>query len=227
MTRGIVRAAACVIACAVGAVALAACQPVEDLEGLADPGREEGGPQATDRRGAPATGAPGSLGEALARAEGEAARWQDDARLAEAALEVDEAGALVEGRLTYLAADADRLLTVVITPEGTRVERPVLEAFDLAPITGDAIGALPSLPPDVLGPAQLVSAAQEAFGGCEVEGAAVNVLYATGAPLVWDPQGQQWAGALDWTVTVTTAEGGGAVLDPVTAQTLDCVGVPD
>ena len=228
MTAVTVRVAGSVLGMVVGmVVALAACQPVDDFEDLADPASDGGEPRDVDRRGAPATGPPGTLEEALARADGEAARWQDGARLAEAALEVDDAGDLVEGRLTYLAADAERLLTVVVTPEGVRVERPVLEAFDLTPISGDALAALPPLPPDVLEPDQLSGPAQEAFGECGVEGAPANMLYATGAPLAWNPQDQQWAGPLDWTVAVTTAEGGGAVLDPVSARALDCIRLAD
>lgn len=204
------------------AVVLAACQPVDDLADVDEPGAEETG-AGEDRRGAPATGPPATLDEALTRARDEAARWQEGATLAEVATELDEDGALARAQLTFLAADADRLLTVTVTADGVREERPTLAAFDLTPITGEGLGALPPLPEDVQEPDALAAAAPAAFATCAVDGAPDMVLYATGAPLAWRPDEQEWASPLAWTATVTSAGGGGAVLDPVTAETLDCV----
>lgn len=207
------------------AVVLVACQPVDDLGGVEEPSAEEAGAD-EDRRGAPATGPPGTLDEALTRARGEAARWQEGATLAEIVTDLDAEGTLARARLTFLAADADRLLTVTVTADGVREERPTLAAFDLTPITGEGLGAVPPLPEDVQEPEALAAAAPAAFSTCAAEGAPDTVLYATGAPLAWRPDEQEWAGPLAWTATVTSAEGGGAVLDPVTAETLDCVDAP-
>ena len=207
------------------AVARAACQPVDDLAGVEEPGAEETG-AGEDRRGAPATGPPGTLGEALARSRDEAARWQEGATLAEIATELDGDGSLARAQLTFLAADADRLLTVTVTADGVRDERPTLATFDLTPITGDGLRAVPPLPGDIQEPEALAAAALAAFSTCAADGAPDTVLYATGAPLAWRPDAQEWASPLAWTATVTSAEGGGAVLDPVTAETLDCVDAP-
>lgn len=217
MIRFILRVAVCVL----GAVALLGCQPVDELENLEPADGREG--VEGERRGAPATGLPPTLTEALDRADEEAARWQDGARLAEAAVEVDDQDGLTQVRLTYLAADADRLLTVTVGPDGLREQRATLAAFDLTPISGDALDALPALPEGLLEPAALVEAAPAAFAECAVGGAPATVLYASGAPLAWAPDAQEWATPLAWTATVTADNGGGAVLDPVTAETLDCV----
>lgn len=208
--------------CLVGVLAAAGCQPVDEFDGLAAP-EQRGGPGQEDPRGAPEVGLPGSLSEAVARTDTEAARWQRGARLAEAVVQVDEDARMVEGSLTYLAPHADRLLTVEVTREGVRQERPTLETLDLTPIPEDAIEALPPLPEDVREPADLVAAAAEAFAACDVDGTPSTVLYATGAPLGWDPKQGAWTVALDWTATVITETGAGAVLDPVTATARDCL----
>lgn len=210
-------------ACALGlGVLLAACQPVDDLEGVADP---DGGVAngVADRRGAPATGLPGTVAGLAARGDQEAARWQDGARLAEIAIEVD-GGQPVLARLTYVAADADRLLTVTVTADGLRAEQPTLGTFELTPITGAGLDAVPALPDGVQEPAALVEAAAATFAACDVQGEAEGVLYATGAPLSWHPDEQEWTSDLRWTVTLTTTAGGGAVLDPVTGETRGCIG---
>ncbi|HVM14927.1 MAG TPA: hypothetical protein VM287_11455 [Egibacteraceae bacterium] len=206
----------------VGVLVGAGCQPVDEFDGLAVP--EQGGaPGQEDPLGAPEAGLPGSLSEAVTRADTEAARWQASARLAEAVVQVDEDGRLVEGRLTYLAPHADRLLAVEVTQEGLRQERPTLATLDLAPIPPEAVEAVPPLPEGAREPAELVAAAAEAFAACDVDGTPSAVLYATGAPLGWNPQEEAWTVPLRWTATVTTATGGGAVLDPVTATATDCV----
>lgn len=214
---------------AVAALALVAfllvsgCQPVDEVDGDVVPEPDGTGGNGSTPRGAPAAGLPGSLSEALARGERAAAQWQRDARLAEIVLQVDDVGQFTEGRLTYLAPHADRLLEVEVTGDGTREELPTLDALDLAPIPGEALAALPALPDDVRDPAALVEASTDAFAECGVEGTPSTVIYATGAPLAWDPAAGAWTLPLDWSATVTTETGAGAVLDPVTTTATDCL----
>lgn len=222
MIGSILRAALC----ALGVAVALGCQPVDDL-GTRDETVGTGAGAEVDRRGAPLTGLPGTLAEVLARAEHEAARWQDGARLAEVAVDVDEEGRLTRAQLTYLAADADRLLAVTVSPDGLREQRPTLGAFDLTPITGDALDALPPLPEGVQEPTALVEAAPAAFATCGVDAVPAAVLYASGAPLAWHPDTQEWTDTLAWTATVTGDDGVGAVLDPVTAEIIDCVNAAD
>lgn len=207
-------------------VGLAACQPVEEIDDLGDAPDAGVGADDADLRGAPAVALPTTLAEALERAEGEAVQWQAGARLAEVVVAVTEDGKLAEGRLTYLAPDADRILAVGITPEGISRQRPTLATLGLTPIPGAAVEALPPLPEGTREPAELATAAEQAFAGCGVDGRPETVLYATGAPLAWNPDTEAWATPLGWTATVTTEGGAGAVLDPVAATVLDCLPQP-
>lgn len=202
---------------------VSACQPVDEVDSLDAPEQGDTNGEGGSPRGAPAAGLPESLSGAVARADGAAAQWQRDARLAEVVMQIDEAGQVSEGRLTYLAPHADRLLEVELTGQGMTQDRPILEALDLAPIPGEAVGALPPLPEGVRDPAELVTASADAFAECGVEGTPSTVIYATGAPLAWDPAAGAWTLPLDWTATVTTETGAGAVLDPVTATATECL----
>lgn len=206
-----------------GILLASGCQPVDEVDTTAAPDANGTGGAGGTPRGAPAAGLPGSLSEALSRGNRAAAGWQRNARLAEIVLQVDEDGQFTEGRLTYLAPHADRLLEVEVTPEGTREDRPTLETLDLTPIPEEAVGALPALPEDVQEPAELVEASADAFAECDVEGTPSTVIYATGAPLAWDPASGTWTLPLAWSATVTTDTGAGAVLDPVTAAATDCL----
>lgn len=208
-------------ACALGITAvLAACQPVDDLDEPVDDDLAAG---QVDRRGAPDSGMPATLAATLAQTDVEAARWQEGARVAEVAVEVD-GDRLTEVRVTYVAPDADRLLTVTLTEEGQTEERPTLGAFDLEPIPADALAQLPPWPEGLQEPTTLMEGSGQAFDACDVEGAPDAVLYASGAPLAWDPEAGDWGVALGWTATVTTGDDGdGAVVDPVTAERFDCL----
>lgn len=215
-----VRTTVCILG---AALALAACQPVDEFDDLTGPvGEDE--PAADEPPGAPAGAAPATLAEALDAGEAAAARWQDGARLAEAVVDFDGQGRMAGGRLTYLAPDADRFLTVEFGPDGVREERTTLAAFELSPITAAGVEALPALPDGVAEPAALAEQAQEA--GCDTTGPPVSVLYASGAPLAWDLDAQDWAAPLGWTATVTGENGGGVALDPVTGGVLGCVAAP-
>lgn len=209
------------VACALGiAAVLAACQPVDDFDEAVD---EDPAAGQVDRRGAPATGLPATLAATLTRTDVEAVRWQEGARIAEVAVEVD-GDRLTEVRVTYVAPDADRLLTVTLTDEGLREERPTLGAFDLESIPAEALGQLPPWPEGLQEPTALVEGSGQAFDACDVEGAPDAVLYASGAPLAWDPEAGDWGVPLGWTATVSTGDDGdGVVLDPVTAEQVDCL----
>lgn len=208
------------VACALGITAvLAACQPVDDLD---EPVDEDLAAGQVDRRGAPESGLPDTLAATLTQTDVEAARWQEGARVAEVAVEVD-GDRLTEVSVTYVAPDADRLLTVTLTDEGLREERPTLGAFDLEPIPADALAQLPPWPEGLREPTALVEGSDQAFDACGVDGAPDAVLYASGAPLAWDPDAGDWGGPLGWTATVTTGDDDGVVLDPVTAERFDCL----
>lgn len=204
----------------------AACQPVEDFDDLGDAPDSEAPAEEPDRRGAPHVALPTTLAETLERGEDEAVQWQNGARLAEVVVDVTDDGGLAEGRLIYLAPDADRILTVSITREGVRRDRPTLETLGLPPIPGPAVEDLPQLPAATREPADLAAAAAEAFAECGVEGRPATVYYATGAPVAWNADTGRWATPLEWTATVTTEEGAGAVLDPVHATVIDCLAGP-
>lgn len=202
---------------------LVACQPVDELDGAGEPPTDADRVEEADRRGAPLRGEPSSMAEAIERAQTEAARWQDGARLAEVFVELAEEGGLTEARLTYLAPDADRLLAVLVDEDGTSQERPSLEALGLAPMTGPALQELPPLPEGTREPSDLVTASQDALDHCEAASPPTQVLYATEAPQAWDPDSQTWTTDLGWTVTVSDGDGAGVVLDPVTADPARCL----
>lgn len=203
-------------------LAAAACQPVDEIGDLG-PMEDEQAEGDADRRGAPRTGAPETLDDARASGEAGALAWQRGARLAEVVVDVDESGRPVEVLLTYLAPDADRFLTVEVGADGVSQERPTLGTLDLEALPGVAVEAVPPLPEGTREPEDLVGAAGEGLAGCGAQGTPATVLYTTGAPLGWDPESGVWTQDLAWTATVTTAEGAGVVLDPVTAAVLDCV----
>ncbi|CAN5480092.1 hypothetical protein BH23ACT7_BH23ACT7_18720 [soil metagenome] len=202
---------------AVAALLAGGCQPAGD----ASPAGSETVPAAApdDPRGRPRTDFPATLAE-LSRLGGmTAAEWQEDPRLADAAVELAPDGAWASARLTYLAADADRFLTLRMEPGSTSQQRPTLGGLGLTAVGGEALEAVPPLPDDTLEPADLAAAAAPVLERCGASGAVTTVLYATGAPAIWD--GQSWTVDPQWRATVATGSGGAAV-DPRTgAAVLD------
>lgn len=206
---------AAVVLCCV-AVLAAGCQPAG---GPGAGGSEFPSDGSTARPlGAPAAGAPSSLDELLTRGLKRAEEWQDEPVLAEVEVDVTEAGAWTGSRVTYLAADADRMLQLVASGGGFTQELPSLASLGIQPVPEAGLDELPEFPEDAATPQTL--AVSEAAQACDVKGD-VTVLYVTGAPVAWD--GVQWATPPEWRVTVTGADGAGAQLDIAGAAAGDCL----
>ena len=132
----------------------------------------------------------------------EAQTWQDDPVLADFTVFLAE-GEWESVRLTYVAADAERMLVYESTPEQLSLERPLLEGLQLLPVPGAAIAAIEVLPEGALEPVELAEASATALADCDAAGEEVRaVLYATGAPAAWD--GTQWTRTPTWRATVVT-----------------------
>lgn len=173
----------------------------------------------TDRPlGAPAAGLPTTLDELLTRGRNRALEWQEEPVLAEVEVDVGEDGAWTAARLTYLAADADRMLQLVAGGGGFTEELPSLASLQIQPVPAEGLADLPDFPEDATAPEDLASA--EAAGACGVAGD-TTVLYVTGAPVAWD--GTAWSAPPEWTVIVTAADGAGARLDLSGAAAGDCL----
>jgi hypothetical protein len=169
---------------------------------------------------APALGSPDqdwprTIAGMRALADLEAGTWQDAPVLADLTVWLDPAGAWERVRLTYVAADAERMLTYRSQPDELRVERPRLAGLQLPVLPAAAVEAMAPFPGAALEPADLGAAAAGALEQCGTGGPARAVLYATGAPAAWD--GQVWTRNPTWRATVV-AEGGGVVVDPTTGQ---------
>lgn len=211
--------AAAVAMATVAVTALAACQPVE--VGGAATATTTTAPVtgSSPGRGAPDRQTPTTFAGILDRALQTALTWQDAPQPAEIIVELgpDRPSA---ADVTYLAADADRLLTVRITDDGIVERRPTLGALDLLPISTPGMEELPPPPEGVLDPLALAAAAGQPLSDCGVDPGAgtVEVGYATGAPYAWD--GSRWADPPAWTATVTIVSSDGArsgvPTDPVT-----------
>lgn len=189
--------------------ALAACQPVEEPlpEADGDPSPAPG--DAEDAVGAPDETVPGDLAGLLARTGPEAERWQAGARPAEATVGLDE-GEWTQASVTYVAADADSALVVVVDGDGLATERISFASLGLEPLPEAAVADLPPLA-DLTAPTALAAAAEEHFADCDATPPADEVRLATGAPATWD--GDRWAQSPQWRAVVTGAEGLGVRLD--------------
>lgn len=163
---------------------------------------------------------PTTLGELVSRASEEAARWQEDPRLVEMRVELDgeEEPSWTSARATFVAPEGRRLLVVEWGPEGRDEHRPRLEGLGLSPVPQEALDAVPAPPDETAGPGQLAGAAEDALADCDFDGPATAVLYASGAPDAWDPEGGGWAEPPAWSATITNADGAGVTLDPVTGE---------
>lgn len=204
------------------ALALAGCQLVEDSAELTPSGPTRSA--AEEPLGSPDDDFPTTLRGVMAVTRPEALTWQDAPVLTDVTVWMDQTGQWERFRVGYVAAEADRFLTVRVDPERLRVERPLLEGLQLLPLPPEAVDALQPLPDGVLEPAALGAAAADALGQCgDAGGRARAVLYTTGAPAAWD--GERWSLSPDWRAIVVTASAGVAV-DPSTGQArtpLTCV----
>lgn len=206
-------------AAAVAAGLLLGCQPVDDVPGGAGVSPADRGVQEAGE----AAGMPGSLQALAGELAPAAAQWQRDARIVEVAVTLGDDGEWAEATVTYLAADADRLMLARVSADGTTVQRPTLSTLGLLPVSAEALAAVPSLPDGVLDPAALADAAGEPLDGCGFAGDVSEVVYSTGAPAGWD--GERWVEQPSWTAIVGAGEAGAVALDPVTgaAATDPCV----
>lgn len=193
---------------------LAACQPSGGP--AADGTPPESVATTVDRRGAPSTGVPQNLTDLVARGDETAVTWQDEPTLAEIAVTLDTDGRWESARLLYLAAEADRYLSLQLSPDGLAEQRPLLEStLQLQPVPAAGLEQVPPLPDGTLDPLPLAEAAADALAACGVEGAVVDVLYASGAPFSWDAGTQTWRAVPEWTATLTDDAGFGVAVDPV------------
>jgi hypothetical protein len=193
------------------AVLTAACQ----LSGGPAAGPSEapsGGGSNEPQLGAPDESLPATLEELLARGLPVAEEWQDEPVLSEVEVDVDADGSWIGARLVYLAADADRFLSLVATGAGFSQQRTTLSTLQVQPVTADGLAELPRFPKDALEPTALVDT--EVVAECGLV-RPVTVLYATGAPVAWD--GTAWAQAPSWRATVTD-DTAAAVLDMTTGE---------
>lgn len=189
------------------AILLSGCQLVDrnaDLEPAESPSTAAGADQLL---GNPDEEFPTTLAELRAYAAPEALIWQDEPVLADVTVWLDPRGLWERVRVTYVAPDSDRMLTLRADPEQLRLERPRLEGLQLMPLPSEAVEAIPPLPDDVLEPRGLAEASSAALAECGDPGGTVRkVVYATGAPAAWD--GQEWTVAPTWEATVVTSQTG-------------------
>lgn len=193
----------------------AACQLAES-----DPDGVAAGPSAAApddvALGSPVEDWPRTLPALLAHAAPEAQSWQDDPVLADLTVWLDDGGRWERVQLTYVAPDAERLLTYRSSPEELRLERPRLAGLQLPAVPAEGVEAITPFPEAALEPVDLAAAAGSALADCGVDGQPVRaVLYATGAPAAWD--GQQWTRNPTWRATVVS-ESAGVVVDPTSGQ---------
>lgn len=195
------------------AAALAGCQPAQSpLDD--EPTGAEGAPGGED-------GMPGSLDELADRASEEAARWQEGSRLVEIRVELDggdDDASWRTARATFVAPDAQRLLTVEWGPDGRGEHRPRLAGLGLSPVPAEALAGVPARPDGAREPGELAAAAEQPLAECDLEGPPVAVLYASGAPDAWDPERGNWPEPPEWSAAITNEGGAGVTLDPVTAE---------
>lgn len=167
---------------------------------------------------------PETLQELREIARPEALSWQDEPVLADVTVWLEPTGAWERVRLTYVAGDAERMLTYRAQPDELRLERPRLAGLQLRELPQKAVLAIEAFPEEALEPVALAEAAAPALAQCDAAGQPVRaVLYATGAPAAWD--GTRWTRTPTWRATVVTPAGG-VVVDPVTGQAfapLTCV----
>lgn len=178
--------------------------------------------------GAPAQGLPDTVAGVLAEVSTTALEWQDDPVLAEIDAGLDDSGALDVVRLTYVAAESERVLEIEATDAGASQQRTTLSTLGIPPdpdvpdelpvIDLAGIEAIPPLPDGLLEPADLVAAGAEALTACDVDPTALR--YATGAPWSWD--GTAWTQELVWSVTATQDDRF-ALLDPTTGAATGAV----
>lgn len=198
-----------VVACL--ALVVLACTPGEEpvlpIEG------ESGEPAAAPEEplGAPDSVFVPTLRELTARGREAALAWQDDPRLAEVVALFDDDGAVTTAELTYLAADADRILSVTVTAGGVTPTRIRLDNFSLAPIDDFSLDAIAPLPGRALDPIDLAEAAASALSDCGVSGDPTSVVYASGAPWSWNDG--NWEPRPTWSAAVRSGSVGAVVLD--------------
>lgn len=212
------RAAGAVLAAAL----LVGCQ-LSEATGPAVVATSEGAAAEDAALGSPEQDWPRTLPALQAYAAPEALAWQDDPVLADVTVWLDEEGRWQRVRLTYVAPDAERMMTIRSRPDELRVERPRLAGLQLPELPAAAVEQMVPLPADVQEPAALGEAAAQALADCGAGGPARAVLYATGAPAAWD--GSTWSRIPSWRATVVTPAGG-VIVDPVTGTAfapLTCV----
>lgn len=231
------------------ALAVSACQLVDppDQAATGEVGTADGlGAESDDLLGNPEDEWPTTLAGLLALVRPEALLWQDAPVLADLTVWFAPPGVLAPSRavdtptaaprpdavpwarvrLTFVAAGADRMLTVRATPDRLSLQRPRLAGLALPELPPQAVEQMESLPAGVLEPHALAHASRGALAQCDDDGdPVVAVLYATGAPAAWNPEAGQWDPVPTWRATVLT-ETVGVSVDPTSGTAfapLTCV----
>ncbi|WP_108664311.1 hypothetical protein [Euzebya rosea] len=197
---------------------LAGCQLVDRQENLQPTDTDPSAAEAEELLGNPDEDFPSTLAGLRAFAGPEALTWQDEPVLVDMTVWLTPSGMWERLRATYVAADADRMMTVRADPDRLRVERPRLEGLGLLELPDAAVAELPPVPEGLLEPADLGAAAADALASCDAGGQpVVAVVYATGAPAAWD--GSTWTTPPAWRSTVIT-ETAGVAVDPTSGTPL-------
>lgn len=209
-----------VLVTAVLTLGITGCQPAGDPAVLEEPDA------AGDEVAAPPP-LPSTLAGLLAETDAVAAEWQKATRVVEALVDLTPELEPARARVTYLAAEADRFLTVEVGEQGPTQERPTLATLGIDAIDADGVAAIPSLPPQAQEADALADAAVPVLEACGFDTAVETVLYASGAPAGWD--GDRWADDPEWTAIARSSGGGAVALDPVdaTPDADPCVGAPE
>lgn len=188
-------------------LALVGCQPrVEPLQPTA---------AATTAGGAAA-----SLESAVEAGAQPAHEWQENPRLAQIAIELDEQGRWQQTKVDYVAAGSERMLTLFLSDAGMREQRISLEPLDLPVLPVEAVEQLRPLPDGALPPARLLAAAEEAIQACAL-GQVGLIVYTTGAPATWDEQAGAWTQPPAWRAVLADADQTSVVVDPVSGAGLE------
>jgi hypothetical protein len=182
---------------------LAACQPFGGPGAVVPTSTAPAGRPAI---GAPPAGMPGSLAELLSRAETRAREWQDEPVVAEIEVDLDAQHRWLSARVVFLAADADRFLTLEAEGAGFTEQRPTLSTLQVVAVTAEGIAEMPAFPGDAAEPAVLAQSPAGDECGLAPER---TVLYVTGAPVAWD--GTAWSTPPQWSATIGAGDAAAAV----------------
>ncbi|CAN5705128.1 hypothetical protein BH24ACT15_BH24ACT15_14080 [soil metagenome] len=195
---------------------LGGCQLSDAQTAASDNAVSQPGSDQAPALGSPDEDWPATLDQLQAFADPEAWSWQDQPVLADVTVWLRDDSRWERVRMTYVAADAEHMLTLRSRPDELRLDRPRLAGLQLLALPQVAVDAIQPLPEQAVEPAELAAAAAPALAECgSVDQPPRAVLYATGAPAAWD--GNRWTRTPTWRATVVT-ESTGVVVDVTSGQ---------